>query len=86
VFKNVLLKEVICMPKQEKGMGQRQFNIGQLLEDVDFPCDRETLLEQATQNGAGNDVLSIIRRMADQEYDTITEVERAFNQTSQKAA
>ena len=83
-----MLKEVIYMPKQETGMGGRsQFNIAQQLGgSVVFPCDRETLLEQARLASAGNDALNIIRNMPDQQYTSMTEVEKAYNLARQKAA
>ncbi|PXX59135.1 uncharacterized protein DUF2795 [Nocardia tenerifensis] len=39
------------------------------LHGVDYPCDRDGLVQAARSNGADNDVISQLQRIPDRTYD-----------------
>jgi hypothetical protein len=41
---------------------------------MDFPASRSDIERQAKENGADEDVMDIIRKMPDQEYDSMADV------------
>ena len=58
-----------------QGMGGHSpSNILHHLKGVDFPADKNGLLEQAQKNNAENDILDILRQMPDGEYHTMADV------------
>lgn len=54
--------------------GQSPANVSHHLQGADFPASRADLEKQAKQNGAGDDVLDVIRNMPDQEYANMADV------------
>ncbi|HLB25385.1 MAG TPA: DUF2795 domain-containing protein [Nitrospirota bacterium] len=80
------------MDKQQKG-GQGRgasekspSNITEYLQGIDFPCWRQEVVDHAEENGAGKDMLRILRGMPDQEFSSIADVTKAYNKAQQKAA
>jgi hypothetical protein len=58
-----------------QGMGGHSpSNILHHLKGVDFPADKNGLLEQAQKNNAEGDILDILRQMPDGEYHTMADV------------
>ncbi|MDW5376601.1 DUF2795 domain-containing protein [Halomonas sp. HP20-15] len=60
--------------------GQSPANITHHLKGVDFPASREDLEKQAKDNGAGDDVMEIIRQMPDQEYGSMADVTKGVGE------
>jgi hypothetical protein len=50
------------------------------LKGVDYPADKQTLIETARGNGASDDVLSALDALPDQQFQTPTEVSKAVGQ------
>lgn len=51
------------------------------LKGVDYPVSKEDLINHAKQQGADQDALSALEQIADQEYETPTEVSKAIGET-----
>jgi hypothetical protein len=47
------------------------------LKGISYPADRETLLDTAKSNGAGNDVTSALEALKDDSYGSPAEVSKA---------
>ncbi|MDO0944449.1 MULTISPECIES: DUF2795 domain-containing protein [Chromohalobacter] len=54
--------------------GQSPANVTHHLKGMDFPASRSDIERQAKENGADEDVMDIIRKMPDQEYDSMADV------------
>lgn len=54
--------------------GHSPSNILHHLKGVDFPADRNSLIEQAQKNNAEGDILDILRQMPDQKYQSMADV------------
>ena len=58
-----------------QGMGGHSpSNILHHLKGVDFPADKNALLQQAQKNNAEGDILDILRQMPEGEYHTMADV------------
>jgi hypothetical protein len=53
-------------------------NIEQYLHDVEFPANKEELLEQARQSGADDSVLEILENLPDRQFASMSDVTKAF--------
>ena len=51
------------------------------LGGVDYPCDRDGLVEHAKSNGADDDVLDHLRALPDRTYDGPNAVSAEFSRT-----
>lgn len=58
--------------------GESPANVSTFLKGTDFPADRDTLIQQAEQNGAQSNVLNIIKQMPEQEYGNMADVMKAY--------
>ncbi|MDX5376266.1 MAG: DUF2795 domain-containing protein [Halomonas sp.] len=64
-----------------RGLGGRSpANITHHLQGVDFPAQREDLVTQAQANGAEDDVLEVIRRLPEQEYESMADVTKGVGE------
>lgn len=54
--------------------GQSPANVTHHLKGMDFPASRSYIERQAKENGADEDVMDIIRKLPDQEYDSMADV------------
>lgn len=54
--------------------------IQKFLKGVDYPAAKEDLVQHAEDQGADENVLSILEEIADQEYETPAEVSKAIGQ------
>jgi uncharacterized protein DUF2795 len=52
--------------------------IQKFLKGVDYPADKATLLKKATDEGADDDVRSVLQRLPDKRYDTPADVSEAM--------
>lgn len=62
--------------------GQSPANVTAHLRGVDFPANRQDLLNQAKNNGAEQDVLEVIKNLPDNEYRTMADVTKAYNKAA----
>lgn len=53
------------------------------LKGTDYPSAKDTLVKTAKSNGAGEDVLSALGAIADQDYDTPAAVNHALKAADQ---
>ncbi len=60
--------------------GHSPANITHHLKGIDFPARRQDLERHAKKNGAGDDVLELIRAMPDQEYKNMADVMKGYGQ------
>ncbi len=64
------------------GTGERSpVNVTHHLKGIDFPAEKEDLVEQAKGNGAPSEVMGKIEAMPDQTYETMADVMKGFGQT-----
>jgi hypothetical protein len=54
--------------------------ITKALKGIEFPVDKEELLEFAREGGADEEVIDILEEMPDDEYGSITDVMHAFGE------
>ena len=50
------------------------------LKGVDYPANKQDLLERAQQEGADENVLSTLKQLADEEFETPADVSKAVGQ------
>ncbi len=80
------------MPKQERtrqqggSMGQFPANITQYLRGIDFPCNRNDLIKNAKQNGAGQPVIRLLQNMPERQYGSMADVTTSYNQAREQRA
>ena len=55
--------------------------IAQVLSGIDFPCDRQRLVEYAQKNNADPEVLEAIRAMPESEYTSMADVFKGVGQS-----
>lgn len=48
------------------------------LKGVDYPANKQDLIEKAEENGSNENVLSTLQQLPDAEYDTPAEVSQAI--------
>jgi hypothetical protein len=72
----------------EKSGVQAPVNVSRFLKGIDFPVEKEQLVQQAQQNQADREVINLIQRLEDKEYDSIADVMKGFDdlQSGQKQA
>jgi hypothetical protein len=72
----------------EKSSAQAPINVSRFLKGIDFPVEKEQLVQQARQNQADREVINLIQRLEDREYDNISDVMKGFDnlQSGQKQA
>jgi len=58
--------------------GHSPANMAQHLKGIDFPADKQDLLDVAKQNGADEDVLEVIENLPDDEYQSMADVMKAY--------
>lgn len=50
------------------------------LKGVDYPASKQALIERAQENGAEEDIRSILEQLPDEEFETPADVSKAFGQ------
>jgi len=63
--------------------GHSPSNIAHNLRGVDFPAQKQNLVEQAKQNGAEDEVLEVIGGMPDGEYQDMADVMKGVGEAEQ---
>ncbi len=46
------------------------------IDDIEFPCDKEDLLDHARRNGAPDDVMQLLRHFPDKQYASPVDISR----------
>jgi hypothetical protein len=59
--------------------GQSPANVTHHLQGVEFPANKDDLVECAKENGANDDVLDVIEAMPEQEYRSMADVMKNYN-------
>lgn len=60
-------------------------SIQQYLHGVTYPMDKEEMINRAKENGASDDVISVMKQFPEKEYKNPTEVSRAFSSVHSKS-
>lgn len=55
--------------------------IAQALSGIDFPCDKQKLVEYAQKNNADSEVVDAIRQMPEAEYTSMADVFKGVGQS-----
>ncbi|WP_414548689.1 DUF2795 domain-containing protein [Anabaena sp. CCY 0017] len=55
-------------------------DISRSLSGIDFPANKEDLVNHAREKKANKEVINILQQMPDQEYGNMADVEHAFGQ------
>lgn len=73
------------MPVGKGGVGgQSVANITHHLKGIDFPCNKQDLINQAKKNGAGQDVISVLQGLQERQYSSMADVMQGYGR--EKAA
>lgn len=60
---------------------QSPVNVTHHLKGIDFPAEKQDLVQHAKGNGAPSEVMEKIEAMPDQTYETMADVMKGFGQT-----
>jgi hypothetical protein len=76
------------MPKQQsEEQGQQDMpnpiQIQKFLKGIDYPVDRDELIDRAEENGADEAVLEALANMPEGEYDSPTAVSRELTKANE---
>ena len=70
-----------------RGMGGRSpANIARYLSGIDFPCNKENLVEHARQNNADNEVLETLEDLPEGEYANMADVMKGYGEEREHSA
>ena len=58
---------------------QPTVNVSRFLRGINFPAQKQDLLLNAKQNQADREVIDLIQKLDDREYDNISDVMKAFD-------
>ena len=61
-------------------------NVMQSLSGINFPCQKENLIEHAEQNGAKNEMLELLRHMPEGTYSSMADVMKGYGKAYASAA
>ena len=61
-------------------------SITQALKNIDFPANTKDLVKQAQSNNASDDVIEAIRNLANQQFQNMADIERAFGEEKRAAS
>jgi Protein of unknown function (DUF2795) len=61
-----------------RGGGASLGNVTQSLSGINFPCQKENLIEHAEQNGAKNEMLELLRHMPEGIYNSMADVMKGY--------
>ncbi|WP_250515854.1 DUF2795 domain-containing protein [Caballeronia sp. INDeC2] len=64
--------------EQSNGGGLSVFlEVQKALKGIDYPADRQTIIDTAKKHGAGEEVMSVLEGLPEQEFQTPAEVSKA---------
>ncbi len=55
-------------------------DISRSLSGIDFPANKQDLVNHARQKNASQEIINILQQMAEREYGNMAEVEHAFGE------
>jgi hypothetical protein len=58
---------------------QMEHELGAAMKGVDFPVDRDALVEKARENGASDEVVQRLQQLREGEFSNVAEVMDATN-------
>lgn len=58
--------------------GKSPAHVAQCLSGIDFPCQKQDLIEHARHHGADDDVLEMLRSMPEGEYHNMADVMKGY--------
>ncbi len=77
------------MEKEEKKHAERLpsvTNITKHLSGIDFPVNKQSLIEHAKKKGVDDAVMNMLNRMEDREYGSMKDVMKEYGKHYEKAA
>jgi hypothetical protein len=60
--------------------GESPANVSAHLKGIDFPAQRDDLLDHAERNGAPREVVDVIGRMPDGKFESMADVMKAYGE------
>lgn len=60
--------------------GKSPANISHHLKGIDFPANKQDLIQQAEKNGAKDDILDVIDNMPDNKFENMADVMKAYGE------
>ncbi len=72
-------------PQSRGGEASRQSGkvsaaqLSRYLEGIDFPADKQTIIDTAKSNGAPDNIMQWMNRLPDREYNRANEIEEEFS-------
>lgn len=61
--------------------GESPANVATYLKGIDYPAKKGDLVQHAKKNGAESEVIDVINRMPEQEYDNMADVMKGYGDT-----
>ncbi|WP_414528225.1 DUF2795 domain-containing protein [Nodularia chucula] len=61
-------------------MAVSAIDISKSLSGIDFPANKEDLVNHARDKKANKEIINILRKMPEQEYTNMADVEHAFGE------
>ncbi len=56
------------------------------LKGIDFPANKDDLIDWAEDNEAPEDVIDMLEQLPDEEYESVSDVTRALSDVDEEAA
>ena len=76
-----VISELGGIPGQRKEVNVEDYegvaSLGQVLKDLDFPVNKEKIVEFVKSNNTGKDLLEKLEKIPDKEYKNVSEVTHA---------
>ncbi len=60
--------------------GESPANVATYLKGIDYPANKQDLLQHARQNGAEQDVVDVLERMPEQQYGNMADVRKGYGE------
>lgn len=60
--------------------GESPANVTTYLKGIDYPANKEQLVQQAQKNGAESAVMDVLNNMPDQEYGNMADVMKGYGE------
>jgi len=61
--------------------GESPANVTTYLKGIDYPAQKEDLVQHAEKNGAEPEVLEVLKGMPEQEYGNMADVMKGYGET-----
>jgi hypothetical protein len=72
--------------KKGKSSGPSFVDLAKQFQGIDFPVNKQDLIEHAKKNNAQESVMNMLDEMEDREYDSMKDVIQEYGKHYQKAA